>query len=577
MTKKNEAATLTAVWATPECDPAAVQAMADALPCSPILARLLWNRGIQTPETAQSFLALQMTDLVPPDAFSQMPRAVSAIHEALGRQEKIAIFGDYDVDGISSTAMLVNFFKLIKGQVKPFLPHRVNDGYGLSRENIDRMHQWGAKLIITCDNGISAADEVAYGKSLGMDFVITDHHEAPENPPRDVPILNPKLPGEPYPFKMLAGAGVAFKLVWALAQRLSGQTKVTEAFRAFLLQSLGFAALGTIADVVPLTGENRIIACHGLKTLQNAPSPGLAQLKKAVLNEGDVLTPRRVAFGIAPRLNAAGRLGEAERALTLLLTDDPQEATALVQELSSENERRRRIEQKIFEEACRLADDAIADSRCCLVLASQEWHIGVVGIAASRLTEKYEVPAILIALEGAEGRGSGRTAGGVQLLDLLHECGDLLESYGGHAEACGVRIRTDRVPDFTQRFKEAVQARYPVLRTRVPVDMVLPPHQVTGELLNEIQKLAPFGEGNPRPVFVAENASVTGKPQLMGKQRSHVSFLCQSQPYTFRTVFFGGADKLSSLTTPVTFAYEPFINTYMGFNQVELRVVRLFD
>ena len=246
-------------WTCPEGDPALEREIAAALRCSPLLARLLWNRGVRSVQEAERFLQAKLTDLVPPEAFNDMARAVARIRAGLARREKIAVFGDYDADGVSATAILMLFFSHLGAQAQAFLPHRVNDGYGLSLEAVRRMHAWGANLVITVDNGIGSAKEVAFGRGLGLDFIITDHHEAAGPLPAEVPILNPKTPGERYPFRDLAGAGVAFKLMWALARELSGQAKVSEAFRALLLRSIALACLGTVADVVPLLGENRII------------------------------------------------------------------------------------------------------------------------------------------------------------------------------------------------------------------------------------------------------------------------------------------------------------------------------
>ncbi len=564
------------MWSTPERIPALENEIARSLGCSEILARLLCNRGVRNVDEAEQFLSIRMNDLLPPERFEHMERAVSRIHTALKNREKIAIFGDYDVDGIASTAILVLFFKMIDAPVKPFLPHRVHDGYGLSQENLVKMHKWGARLVITVDNGISAAAEIAAGRKLGMDFVITDHHEAQEPLPADVPVLDPKRPGEPYPFKKLAGAGVAFKLAWALAQKLSKRTKVTREFREFLVQAMGYACLGTIADVVPLTGENRIFTSHGLKILQEIGKPGIEKLIYLSCNNPKVLKPHHVGFYLGPRLNAAGRLGKAERALELLLTDDENAAQELAQELCRENDRRRRIEQKIHTEARQRARTLIEQKKSCIVLADEGWHVGVVGIAASRLTEEFDVPAILIALEGAQGRGSGRSAGGVAMHKMLEECDHILESYGGHAEACGVRIKAENMNSFASRMDEVIRARYPVLQTTIPVDMELPPCYATGKLVEEIQRLAPFGEGNASPVFIGKDLEIVGKPQLMGRQKQHLSFMCKSDPYTFRAVYFGGADEAERLTSRATIAYTPKVNTYMGLNQIELHVKKLF-
>jgi len=565
-----------ATWVVPSGNKEVEQAIARACECSPILARLLWNRGVRDADEAQRFLACRLNDLTPPDAFRAMPQAVARIREALRNQEKIAIFGDYDVDGISGTAILLLFLRRVEAQVRPFLPHRVNEGYGLSRESIERMHQWGAQLVVTVDNGSGCVEEINHGRSLGMDFVVTDHHEVAGTVPAGVPILNPKLPGETYPYRSLAGAGVAFKLVWALARELTGRTKVSEKFRQFLLEALALASLGTVADVVPLTGENRILTRHGLRMLGELKTPGLTALKDLTCDNVAVLKSHHIAFRIGPRLNAAGRLGEADRALELLITEDESRARELANELGKENDRRRRIEQKILRQARNAAAAEVDRLDSCLVLAHEDWHIGVVGIAAARLAEETERPVVLIALDGNEGRGSGRSFGGAPLHEALEACGHLMEDFGGHAEACGVRVRREQIPLLATELNEAVRSLRPAERPPFRADMVLPPHLITGAVLEEIERLAPFGQANDPPVFIAEGLPVVGKPRRMGKTASHLNFMCRSGPYTFRSVFFGGASQAAQATTPVSFAYEPFINSYMGSQDIELRVKKMF-
>jgi single-stranded-DNA-specific exonuclease len=283
-----------------------------------------------------------------------------------------------------------------------------------------------------------------------------------------------------------------------------------------------------------------------------------------------------VAFRLGPRLNAAGRLGEAERALELLTTDDHTRARALARELSKENDRRKRIEQTILSEAREAASGALADDEPCLVLASDGWHIGVVGIAAARLAEETGRPVVLVCLEGAEGRGSGRSAGGIPLHDALESCGHLLEDFGGHAEACGVRLRTERVPAFRAQLNRAVLALAPEHPLRFRADMVLAPHRMTGAVLADIERLAPFGQGNEPPVFIARDVPVLGDVRRMGRNGDHAAFLCRSASSTFRCVFFGGASALDALPPAVTFAYEPAINSYTGVDEIELHVKKMF-
>jgi single-stranded-DNA-specific exonuclease len=352
---------------------------------------------------------------------------------------------------------------------------------------------------------------------------------------------------------------------------------VSDEFREFLLQALALASLGTVADVVPLTGENRIITHHGLRMLQDLRNPGLEALRKAACENVAVLKSHHVAFRLGPRLNAAGRLGEADRALELLITDDRRRARELAAELDKENERRRRIEQKILKQARESARAHLERGAACIVLAHDEWHIGVVGIAAARLAEETERPVVLIALDGEEGRGSGRSYGGVPLHEALEACASLMEDFGGHSEACGVRVRRDRVDRLSERLNEAVERLAPGGPLPFAADMVLPPHHVTGAVLAEIERLAPFGQGNEPPLFIADDVPIVGEPQRMGRNGDHLSFLCRSGPYTLRSVYFGGAaDGKRADSATVSFAYEPFVNSYSGVDEIELRVRKMF-
>jgi single-stranded-DNA-specific exonuclease len=563
-------------WTVPPGDPDLEDRLVAELRCSRVLARLLCNRGVREAAEASAFLAMRLVDLLPPEAFDGMPRAVARIREALRRREPIAVFGDYDVDGVAGTAILYLFLHRLGTRVRTFLPHRMEEGYGLSRRAVDRMHDWGARLVITVDNGVGAAEEIAYGRSRGLDFVVTDHHEVTAPLPDDVPVLNPKCPGESYPFRELAGAGVAFKLAWALARELSGRTKVTEEFRQYLLEALALASLGTVADVVPITGENRILTYHGLRLLREVDRPGLQELAETAVKNGAPLKTRDVAFRLGPVLNAAGRLGDPERAFELLTTGDRARARELVAELSRENDRRRRLEQLVVAQAREAAARGVARGDACLVLAHEDWHVGVVGIAAARLAEETERPVVLIAREGEEGRGSGRSAGGVLLHEAVERCRHLLEACGGHAEACGIRIRADRIAPFAAALNEAVRAFTPAATPPFLADMVLPPHEVTGQVLDEIERLAPFGQGNERPRFIAEEAELLDEPRLLGRAGNHLTFMCRSGPATFRSVYFGGAADRERITSPLTFAYEPAVNSYRGYHEIELMVKRVF-
>jgi len=559
-------------WSVPEGDPVLEAALVRQLRCTPVLARLLWNRGVRSVEDAERFLNVRLNDLIPPSAFKDADKAVERIRESLRRREKIAVFGDYDVDGVSGTAIVVLFLRQLGADVRVFLPHRVEEGYGLSRDAVERMHNWGARLVVTVDNGSAAAEEIALGRRLGMDFVVTDHHETVTPLDPEIPALNPKLPGESYPFRELAGAAVAFKLVWALARELSGQTRVSESFRRFLWEAVGLVALGTVADVMPLVGENRIFAHYGLRILSDTNRPGIAELRRATCNDARALKAYHVAFRLAPPLNAAGRLGEAHRALELLLTEDPKTARELVAELRSENDRRRQLEQAIVEQAQELAAEALGRGDPGLVLAHREWHVGVVGIAAARLAERVKRPVILLSLDHGIARGSGRSYGGIPLYDTVAAAREHLLAFGGHSEACGLRLRHEAIDSFRRAFCEALSRVQAAGPPPYKADMVLPPHAITGQVLEEIERLAPFGPGNQRPVFVAQDMEVLGPVRDLGRTGSHLEFLCKSGRTTFRCVYFGGATYRERVGRRVTVAYRPVINDFRGVQEIELHI-----
>lgn len=572
---RSELPRIEAAWTCPRGDACLEREIVASLRCSPVLARLLWNRGVRSPAEAERFLDVKLTNLVPPEAFNDMERAVARIRDALKRREKIAVFGDYDVDGVSATAILMLFFNHLGAQAQAFLPHRVKEGYGLSRDGVERMHAWGARLVITVDNGIGCGEQIAYGRGLGMDFVVTDHHEAGGRAPVGVPILNPKAPGERYPFRDLSGAGVAFKLMWALARELSGQAKVSESFRTLLLRSIALACLGTVSDVVPLLGENRIITHHGLRILREHENAGLKALRASACGADSALRTHDVAFRLGPRLNAAGRLGDPGRALELLMTDDPSRAAALALELDKENDRRRRIEERIITQARSAAIDARLGEAPCIVLASPEWHVGVIGIAAARIAEEFARPTVLIALEGDSGRGSGRTAGGVPLHEVIDAARGLLDEFGGHAEACGLRIKAAHIAPFAERLGAIIRERYPVLRETFTADAVLPPDRLTRAILAECAGLAPFGEDNRPPVFIAEHVATVGQVQRMGRAGNHLAFFVRSGDVAYRTVYFGGAADAGRIADTLTFAYEPRMNTFNGAGEIELTLKRI--
>ena len=468
-----------------------------------LLAGLLAARGLTQPEEALSFLAGEDT-LSDPMLMQDMDKACARIRQALDSGETIVVYGDYDVDGVTATSLLYEQLKGLGGTVKCMLPSREGDGYGLSKRAIDRIHNKGYTLIVTVDNGISAVEEASYAASLGIDVVITDHHVPPSVLPQAVAVVDPKRRDDESPFKDLCGAGVAFKLCAAL------ENCMPEELLEFCSD---LAAIGTVADVMPLTGENRTIVKAGLQSLQHTQRPGLCALLEEVGLAGKTVSADNVSFGIAPRLNAAGRMDSAVTALQLVLCQDPARAAGLARQLNEVNAQRQETEQKIEHavEEMLAADPARTEDRIML-LWGQGWHQGVIGIVASRLVEKYGRPVMVVSVaENGEAKGSGRSVPGFDLHACITACADLLIRFGGHPMAAGLLVREENLPELRRRMNEWAARECPVIHVPPLIcDLSLRLGRVTVEEVRAVERMAPFGADNPAPVFLLENAVVEG-------------------------------------------------------------------
>ena len=468
-----------------------------------LLAGLLAARGFTQPEEALSFLAGEDT-ISDPMLMKDMDKACARIHKALETGETIVIYGDYDVDGVTATSLLYEQLKGLGGNVKCMLPSREGDGYGLSRRAIDRIHEKGYTLIVTVDNGISAVEEAAYAASLGIDLVITDHHLPPSTLPTAVAVVDPRQKDDHSPFKDLCGAGVAFKLCAALEDCMPEE----------LLEFCSdLAAIGTVADVMPLTGENRTIVKAGLQILQHTERPGLAALLEEVGLAGKNVTADNVSFGIAPRLNAAGRMDSAASALQLVLCEDPERAACLARNLNEINAQRQETEQKIekaVEEMLAAEPERTRDR--VMLLWGAGWHQGVIGIVASRLVEKFGRPVMVVSIaENGDAKGSGRSVPGFNLHACITACSDLLLRFGGHAMAAGLLVREENLPELRRRMNEWAARECPVIHAPPLVcDLSLRLSRVTVEEVRAVERMAPFGADNPAPVFLLEKAIVEG-------------------------------------------------------------------
>lgn len=493
------------------------------------VARLLVQRGWGEPEQAERFLARRLSDLHEPMLLPDMERAASRLAEAVRRRERVVLFGDYDVDGLCAAALFADFLSLAGLQVEALVPERSQGGYGLTAPAVARVRALRPDLVVTLDNGITAHTAVETLKADGVVCIVVDHHHvtAAGLPAADA-VVNPKCPDSHYPFPDLCGAGLAFKLAWATAAELSHNCKVSPEFRAFLLRAAGLAGMATIADVVPLVGENRILAAHGLRALGTAQAPGLRALLEVCRIRGEP-TAHDVAFRLAPRLNAAGRVGRAADALQLLRAADAREAQMLAEKLDGLNRKRRALEDAVFQDAGRRAEEYLAapDAPPLLFFAAPAWHPGVLGIVASRLTEAFHRPTVLLSVDEREGvaRGSGRSLPGFHLAEAFERGAAHTLSFGGHAAAAGVTLNADKVEDFRAALMSAAAEIPPeILEPSLLIDEVLSFAELNEALCLDLAKLEPCGEGNPAPLFALHSVELVAPPRPMGAEERHLAF-----------------------------------------------------
>ena len=549
----------------PPCPQA--QAVLEGAGMPTLLAAVLSARGIRTWEEAQLLISSREEHLLDPMLMKDMDRAVARVQIALDRKEKIAVYGDYDVDGITSTCLLTRYLSGLGGDVTPYIPGRLEEGYGLNREAVTALADQGITLIITVDCGITAVDEVDYAASLGVEVVITDHHSCKERLPAAVAVVDPHRPDCPYPFKGLAGVGVALKLAMAVA----GPDRAA----AVLKEYRDLAAIGTVADVMPMTGENRAIVSQGLQDLNPPRRLGLAKLVECAGLGDKPITSVSVGYTLAPRINASGRMGRAEVAAELLLTQDEYRAVELAQELCTLNRERQGIEGDIFLQSVQRLDRV--PQQGAVVLADPSWHQGVVGIVASRLAEKYGCPTFMICLDNGLGKGSCRSWGGVNLFELLKESAPLLENFGGHALAAGFTVREENIPALAQSLRRAVEehGHGDALPSELEADAVVAPAELTVEAVEALDLLEPCGTGNPRPVLVVRGAQIQSMAQV-GRGR-HLKMRLESRGCSLDAIFFSAdAQQLGlSLGGRIDVAFYPQINEFRGMRTVQLQVIDL--
>lgn len=572
--------TVAKTWHLLPHDRAAIERLGQTSRLSPVVAQLLLNRSLAEPEQIRRFLTTPFNGLHEPARLPGVAEAADRLHAAVRAGKRICVYGDYDVDGLTGTALLWQALRLLGGMADFYVPHRLEEGYGLNAEALARIARNGTSVVVTVDCGIASLAEADEAKRLGLELIVTDHHEFKDRLPNAAVLVHPRLPGGNYPFGDLSGSGVAFKLTWALCQRASGAERVTPQLREFLLDSVALAALGMVADWVPLHDENRIVVRHGLNRLRKSPSVGLAALlETAGLADKADLVAADISFGLAPRLNAAGRLGCARLVVELLTTTSRERAGELTRFLDGQNGQRQQIERRILHHAQELLAGHDLEKTPAFVLASPDWHPGVIGIVAGRLTEMYARPALLIALREDEGpgHGSGRSVPGLPLHEALQACGDGLVSHGGHAAAAGFKILPDRVEDFRARFCAYAARRLPTgaPTPRLEIDAEVTLSMLTPGLIEALNQLEPFGAGNPRPRFLAGPVQVVGTPRCVGKGERHVQFRVRQQGAPFPVIAFNFADRVEELMSAggeCSLVFTPSFNDWQGRRSIQLEV-----
>ncbi len=554
------------------------RAIAGDLSLHPVAARVLVNRGHRTPAAAEAFLADALSALPDPFLMKGMAAAVERLARAIAHRERVTLYGDYDVDGVTSTALLATFLRDVGLEVGTYIPHRLGEGYGLNLRAIERLAAEGTRLLVTLDCGITSHAEVAKANELGLDVIVVDHHAVPDTMPPALAVLNPLQPGCDYPTRWLCAGGVTFNVCMALRKHLRERGHFEGRAEPNLRQSLDLVALATVADVVPLTGANRILVVHGLKELTQGRRPGVKALKDVAGLSGEDITAGQVGFRLGPRINAAGRLDDASVGLRCLLARDYAEALPLARALDSANAERQQLERSMIDAAFQQAEGAVRRGARGLVLASDDWHPGVVGIVASRVVERFHRPAVLIGVYEGLGRGSARSVEGFHLYDALKACEGHLAKFGGHKAAAGLSIEPGRLPAFTAAFEKVAADRLEEkdLVGRVRIDALVQPKELDEAAVASLARLAPFGMGNPEPVLAARRQAVS--PRILSNktpgETGHLKLSLEGAP-ALDVIGFRLADKVHLTEGPVDLAFQAAMDEFRGVRRVSLKVKAL--
>ncbi len=541
------------------------QVLRDELGLPPVIAGILAGRGIKTPEEARRFLYSTTADLNDPGLFRDMGKAVERILKAVDGKEKILVFGDYDVDGVLSVVMLLRALGALGADADYFVPDRLSDGYGIKGYHAEVIREKGASLVISVDCGIRDIEFAEKAAALGIDLIITDHHMPGGSLPECAAILDPVLEDSGYPERNLAGVGVAFKLIQALLKARGREADIPH--------YLKLVCIGTVADVVELKGENRIFVKYGMESLSAVGNNGLKSLLEACGLSGKKVSEGDLGFRIGPRINAAGRMGQTDLAVRLFLSRDHDEIDSLVKQIEKLNSKRQTTEETILNQAReKIVANGLADKYRCIILGSEEWHRGVIGIVASKLKDQFHRPVILLSYENGNAYGSGRSVSGIPLIGLLEGCADVFTSYGGHKYAVGCTLSRDKVPEFRTLMNDLAGRSITdeMLVRKTVVDSVLDLEAIDGRFLEAYGRLFPFGVGNPRPLFLAEKVEVAGAPRLM--KGKHIKFLGRQGNRVFEVIGWDMAEAAEKLVQGTKFdlVYTINQNEFRGESRTDL-------
>ncbi len=563
-------------WTLQEPSPkSAVLALADSLNISNILADLLIKRGITNFFEAKNYFRPSLDSLHDPFLMNGMEEAATRVINAVTNNEKICVYGDYDVDGTCSAAIMYLFLKELDANVEVYIPNRITEGYGISKESVDFLKSRGTDLMISVDCGITAVEEIGHAKEIGIDTIICDHHQPKNILPDAFAILDPLKPGDEYPFKFLSGAGIAFKLARAIADKIGRKDVV--------LDYLDLVALAAAADIVPLVDENRVLVKEGIDKINTNPRPGIKALMKIARMEPGNLSAGQIVFTVAPRINAVGRLGDAQRAVELFVTDELSRAEELAKVLEGENLERRKIDEVTFSHALELAREEMNnEDNLGIVLHNDNWHPGVIGIVASRLVEKYYRPSIMLTTIDGVAKGSARSIAGFDIYKALQECKDLLIQFGGHKAAAGLELSIDKIDEFKKRFNQALRKTlnnddiYP----EIMIDTKISLNDITPKFVRILNQFAPFGPGNMRPVFLAEDVFVKSYPKIVGTNHLITSFSQNGTDRVYDAIGFNlgkFANIIDKNTNKVdiVFTIEKIVRNGRSYPQLRLKDLRI--